>query len=164
MALWCACAANDVMSKIMALWWPIMGFVAIGYEHCVANMFFVPLAIMEGYNLTADQFIRRNLIPVTLGNIVGGLLFIAVQYLIYHPYIEADVTSMTLNQGSRESKTAFRQSEIAGAAGVASHHVPGYRESIFKDVHERLSIISHGLTQKDPPLAQESNVVGDNLL
>ena len=80
MALWCASTADDVTSKIVALWWPIMTFVAVGYEHCVANMFFVPLAIMEGYDLTANEFIARNLIPVTLGNIVGGLAFIGVQF------------------------------------------------------------------------------------
>lgn len=102
MAMWNALACDDVVSKIVALWWPIMGFVSIGFEHCVANMFYVPMAIMEGYDLSARQFIARNLIPVTLGNIVGGVMFIAVQYLVYHPYIEHDLNSMWLKQGGKK--------------------------------------------------------------
>lgn len=134
LAIWCVCAADDIASKVIALWWPIMGFVAVGYEHSVANMFFVPLAIMEGYDLTVNQFIRRNLIPVTLGNIVGGILFISVQYLIYHPYIEKDVEHMKIRQGSR---TVEKMQKLpSDSEGDDGHHVPGHENTMFKGIHE----------------------------
>ena len=53
-----------------------MAFVALGYEHCIANMFFIPLAMMQGADITVGQLFVSNLIPATLGNIVGGALFV----------------------------------------------------------------------------------------
>ena len=51
---------------------PIMAFVAIGFEHSVANMFFIPLGMLNGADVSVGQFLWNNLLPVTLGNIVGG--------------------------------------------------------------------------------------------
>ncbi|MCC7553729.1 MAG: formate/nitrite transporter family protein [Methanobacteriaceae archaeon] len=79
LAVYLAFAAEDIISKIFAIWFPIMAFAAIGFEHCVANMFYLPLAIFLGGDITVmDMF--NNLIPVTLGNIVGGAIFVAVIY------------------------------------------------------------------------------------
>ncbi|MDP0953360.1 formate/nitrite transporter family protein, partial [Klebsiella pneumoniae] len=58
----------------------IMAFVAIGFEHSVANMFFIPSGIMYGASVTWSDFFVVNLIPVTLGNIVGGGLFVGAIY------------------------------------------------------------------------------------
>lgn len=80
LALWLGMAAKDVNSKIIALWWPVMAFVTFGFEHSVANMFFIPLAIFEGADITWGTFIIKNLIPATLGNIVGGGLFVGTIY------------------------------------------------------------------------------------
>lgn len=99
LALWGASSADNALSKIVAIWWPMMAISATGFEQSVSNMFFIPLAMMGGHSLTTGQFISRNLIPVSLGNILGGLFFITVQYLIYHPYITIDVQHMTLHQG-----------------------------------------------------------------
>ncbi len=80
LAVWLAVAAEDVASKILAIWWPIMAFVAIGFEHSVANMYFVPVGIFLGADVTWVQFLRVNLLPVTLGNILGGALFVGAVY------------------------------------------------------------------------------------
>jgi formate/nitrite transporter len=74
LAVWIAFAAQDISGKIMAIWFPVMAFVAMGFEHSVANMFFLPTAIFYGADVTWSQFIVNNLIPATLGNIVGGSL------------------------------------------------------------------------------------------
>jgi len=81
LAVWQAIAATDIGSKIWAIWWPIAAFVAIGFEHCVANMFFIPSGIFYGAE-TANwgNFLYWNLPAVTLGNIVGGGLFIGMYY------------------------------------------------------------------------------------
>lgn len=71
LGIWLAMAADDVTGKILGLWFPVMAFVAIGFEHSVANMFFIPLGMLNGADATIGDFVL-HLIPVTLGNILGG--------------------------------------------------------------------------------------------
>ncbi len=101
LAVYAAAAAKEVSGKIMALWFPTMTFVALGMEHCVANMFFIPLGIWTGSDerylalveagkvpeLTAtwSAFFVDNLVPVTLGNIIGGAVLVGALYLMAHP-------------------------------------------------------------------------------
>jgi len=90
LAVWMALSAKDLAGKILAIFFPIMAFVALGYEHCVANMYFVPLGLFlkstpaaAGANLgslTWGRFLTANLIPVTLGNIIGGAIFVGISY------------------------------------------------------------------------------------
>ena len=81
LAVWLANASDDVIGKIFGIWFPIMAFVTIGFEHSVANMFFIPLGILLGAKgVTWSTMIMNNLIPVTLGNIVGGAVFVACIY------------------------------------------------------------------------------------
>lgn len=80
LAMWLAYASKDIASKILGIWFPVMAFVAMGFEHCVANMFFIPVAIFHGADITWMDFIVKNLIPATLGNIVGGALFVGTTY------------------------------------------------------------------------------------
>ena len=80
LAMWLGMSATSTGGKIIALWWPVMAFVAIGYEHSIANMFFLPLAMFNGFELSITDLFIKNLIPATLGNIVGGSLFVGVVY------------------------------------------------------------------------------------
>ena len=80
LAVWIATAATTVSSKVIGVWFPIMAFVAIGFEHSVANMFFIPLGIFYGADVAWADFFINNLIPVTLGNIVGGAGFVGCIY------------------------------------------------------------------------------------
>lgn len=80
LALWMGMSATQTSGKIMGIWWPVMTFVALGFEHSIANMFFIPLAIFEGVDVTWADFIVKNLIPATLGNIVGGAFFVGSLY------------------------------------------------------------------------------------
>ncbi|OBZ66535.1 putative formate transporter [Grifola frondosa] len=73
-AVWQAAGARDTLSKVVAIWIPIMIFVACGYDHVVANMFSVPLGILFGADLTVAAYIRKSLIASYIGNIVGALL------------------------------------------------------------------------------------------
>lgn len=106
-----AAAAKDIAGKVWAIFFPIMAFVVSGYEHCVANMYYVPAGIfaaanadyaeaaMTAYGYTAAQmeslnwgnFLVNNLMPVTLGNIVGGMIFVGLPlYLIHAEKIKAE--------------------------------------------------------------------------
>ena len=89
LAVWLAFSSNQVSGKILGIWFPIMTFVALGFEHSIANMFFIPLGIFQGADVTWAQFFIVNLLPVTLGNIIGGTLFVGVIY----SYIYLDKTS-----------------------------------------------------------------------
>jgi formate/nitrite transporter len=79
LAVYLAIASDDIIGKIFGIWFPIFAFVATGFEHVVANMFFIPMGIFLG-GVTWSQFFINNMVPATLGNIVGGGLFVAVLY------------------------------------------------------------------------------------
>ncbi|MEW5848733.1 MAG: formate transporter FocA [Myxococcota bacterium] len=102
MAVWLSMSARSTTDRILSVVPPVAAFVAAGFEHCVANMFSVPAAILvrEGANdafwstlgrtpadyprLTWDTFLTTNLLPVTLGNICGGALLVgAVYWFVY---------------------------------------------------------------------------------
>ncbi|NLG49488.1 MAG: formate/nitrite transporter family protein [Chloroflexi bacterium] len=80
LAVWMALAADDIAGKILAIWFPIMAFVTLGWEHSIANMFFIPLGMLNGANVTIGQFLFSNLLPVTIGNIIGGAVFVGGIY------------------------------------------------------------------------------------
>jgi len=100
LAVWMALASQRVIGRIFAIFFPIMTFVALGFEHCIANMYFVPLGIfLKGTeaaaasglnlsNLTWGGFIFNNLIPVTIGNMIGGALFVGLLYWLV--YVKAE--------------------------------------------------------------------------
>jgi formate/nitrite transporter len=80
LAVWLAIGSEDIVGKIFAIQFPIMAFVALGFEHSVANMFFIPAAIFATAGVTWSAFLLHNLLPVTLGNIVGGAFFVGGIY------------------------------------------------------------------------------------
>lgn len=80
LAVWLGMSSPSTAGKFIGLWFPVMCFVAIGYEHSIANMFFIPLGMLQGADVSIYDFIIRNLIPATLGNIVGGALFVGGFY------------------------------------------------------------------------------------
>jgi formate transporter len=94
LAVWLALAGRSVTDRVLAIVFPISAFVAAGFEHCVANMYLIPLGIFlkdsvaatanfDSASLNWSGF-AGNLIPVTLGNIIGGSVMVAlVYYTIY---------------------------------------------------------------------------------
>ena len=77
---WMGFAAKDITGKAIGTWIPVMIFVTLGYEHSIANMFFIPAAMYTGADISWIDFIFKNLIPATLGNIVGGALLVGCVY------------------------------------------------------------------------------------
>lgn len=102
LAVWMSYAARDVTGKLLAAFFPIWLFITSGFEHSIANMYYIPAGIMALDNpawvtasgvapdklagLNWGTFVVNNLLPVTLGNIVGGALFVAGAYwFAYRP-------------------------------------------------------------------------------
>ncbi len=81
-AVYIQTASNDAIGKVFTLWFPVMLFVLSGYEHVVANMFFIPMGAILGANLNWSDVLFKNIIPVTLGNWVGGAILIGAIYWI----------------------------------------------------------------------------------
>ncbi len=96
-------AAKDISGKVWGIFFPIMAFVVGGFEHCVANMFYIPMGMIaatndtyvakaaEAYGITADQIASLNItgfisnqIPVTIGNILGGMVFVGLPCYLVH--------------------------------------------------------------------------------
>ncbi|MGL4605939.1 MAG: formate/nitrite transporter family protein [Eubacteriaceae bacterium] len=86
LACWMQAGAKDIIGKIFAIWFPIMLFVLAGFEHSVANMFYLPMGYFLGANITWGQIWLNNLIPVTIGNIIGGAVIIPMAY--YFAYLK----------------------------------------------------------------------------
>jgi formate/nitrite transporter len=99
LAVWLCYSARTTTDKILSIIPPITAFVAAGFEHCVANMFFIPMGLLierdEAFvssqpsvpdlsTLTWEGFLIGNLLPVTIGNIVGGALMVgAIYWFVY---------------------------------------------------------------------------------
>lgn len=83
LAVWICLAAHDVGGKILAIIIPISAFVALGFEHSVANMYLIPAGMLAGADIPLRAF-AANLVPVTLGNIVGGSGGVAIVYWIVY--------------------------------------------------------------------------------
>ncbi len=99
LAVWLTISGRYVVDKILAILFPITAFVALGFEHCVANMYFIPMGLLlklhpqiislaekvEGISVDSSVFnesgfLFSNLLPVTLGNVVGGAVFVGIIY------------------------------------------------------------------------------------
>lgn len=101
LAVWMSYASKNIIGKVFAIFFPIWLFITSGFEHSIANMYYIPAGIFAKSNeawvaasgLTTEQlanlnwesFFANNLLPVTLGNLVGGGIFVALLYwFVYH--------------------------------------------------------------------------------
>lgn len=80
LAVWLALSSKSFVGKMIGCWLPVMAFVALGYEHSIANMFYIPAGVFEGAQITLSNAIINSFIPATLGNIVGGAVFVGMAY------------------------------------------------------------------------------------
>jgi formate/nitrite transporter len=94
LAVWLTFSARSTIDKIAAIIFPITAFVAAGFEHSIANMYFIPYGLLIKWfdpafvadkgldlsKLTWENFLVNNLLPVTIGNIIGGAVLVAAIY------------------------------------------------------------------------------------
>jgi formate transporter len=90
LAVWLAMAGRSVADKVLAIVFPISAFVAAGFEHSVANMYLIPAGILLGGTvqyggaLPGWAGLAHNLVPVTLGNVFGGSVLVALVYFVIY--------------------------------------------------------------------------------
>jgi formate/nitrite transporter len=82
LAVWLSLAARSVEGKVVAIVFPIAAFVALGFEHCIANLYLLPVGALSGAHINLAGALD-NLLPVTLGNTVGGVGVATAYWLVY---------------------------------------------------------------------------------
>jgi formate/nitrite transporter len=98
MAVFLSGQAQDMAGKMVGIWFPISMFVAIGFEHSVANMFLLPAGFFSGSPITPQFMLLHNLLPVSLGNLIAGSIVIAAGF---------SFGSGALGKGNRSSFTGW---------------------------------------------------------
>ncbi len=119
LAVWLCMSARTTTDKILAIIFPITAFVAAGFEHSVANMYFIPMGLFiksgapsvfwesigksaaDYASLTWGNFFIANLIPVTIGNIIGGVFMVGLAY--WFIYLRPDWAAENANKVARNS-------------------------------------------------------------
>ncbi|MFR9651334.1 MAG: formate/nitrite transporter family protein [Rikenellaceae bacterium] len=80
LSVWMCYASESITERAVAIWVPISAFVIMGFEHSIANMFFIPMAMFNGADISMCDLFVKSLIPATIGNIIGGALFVGFIY------------------------------------------------------------------------------------
>lgn len=125
LAVWLCYSARSTTDKILSVIFPVTAFIALGFEHCVANMYLIPYGMILSHTqefmanpaasaalkydpslMTISNFLLKNLLPVTLGNIVGGALLVGVMYWIVYLRGQADQASEMVIEPVEESPKA----------------------------------------------------------
>ena len=119
LSVWLSFGAKDLFSKISGLWTPILLFIACGFEHVVANMFFIPAGLFASYeydlprpDLNWGRLFYKNIIPVTLGNICGGCILVGLGYWYIYLTPENLINRNSVNDNDLEKQQNETENNI----------------------------------------------------
>jgi formate/nitrite transporter len=114
--VWQATCAEEVAGKILAIWFPIAGFVMMGFDHAIANQFLIPVGMMYGANISVSTLFWA-LLPATVGNAVGGGVLVGgVYWYVY----EEMASSKQIIKRIRDSLYAG-QKRLSSMAATTAH-------------------------------------------
>ncbi|MBT2485996.1 MULTISPECIES: formate/nitrite transporter family protein [unclassified Microbacterium] len=138
-----AMISDNVVGKIVAMWLPIMLFFYMGFEHSIVNMFLFPSGLLLGADFTIMDYLIWNEIPTVLGNLVGGLLFVAIP--LYITYGRTATRKVRVRRGKDARST--EGVAVLVASGVAATSAP------------RADAEAHGVPEATAePAAEPANV------
>ena len=84
LAVWLCFTARSVTDKILAIVFPVTAFVALGFEHSIANAYLIPVGFLAGATNISFVSFAESMLFVTLGNVVGGSLFVGLIYWVIY--------------------------------------------------------------------------------
>ncbi|MCJ1310116.1 hypothetical protein MMC25_003777 [Agyrium rufum] len=162
-AVFISISSREISSKIIAIWWPTATFVALGLDHVIANMYFIPMAIWVGHpQITVGYYIWKSMIPTTIGNLLGGGIFVGGAY--WYLYMTEGEVSVEFNlgplgnamtaggpMGHDTHKTVLQGTEPGHSAGFVSgiaKELDGekYGRKIAKDVEKGNGAATNGVS------------------
>jgi len=170
LAVWLCFSGRTVADKILAILFPITAFVALGFEHSIANMYFIPAGLLvkqspqvmaalqaagkapDLSNLTVFGFLVRNLLPVTVGNIIGGGLFVgAVYWFVYLRRPAAEPIRRLMTAGPQ---TVAPGTSVAEVVKVMKQH--GFGSVLVGEPGQAIGIVSEAdIVRKVVSVGQE---------
>ncbi|CAL5221104.1 g3237 [Coccomyxa viridis] len=80
LGVWQATGAQDIIGKVFGVFFPVLAFVAIGFDHVIANMFLIPFGMKVGAPVSVGKYIAHSMIPVFIGNTIAAMFFVAMSY------------------------------------------------------------------------------------
>ncbi|THU97265.1 putative formate/nitrite transporter [Dendrothele bispora CBS 962.96] len=120
-AVWLAAGAKETVSKLIAIWIPIWVFVAASFDHVIANMFYIPLGIMFGADLSAAGYIQKSLIATYLGNIVGAaIVWIPAVYFYLGDYSADGLRDAEQGKGKESTEGTSRSDRRRSSATMTN--------------------------------------------
>jgi len=116
LAVWMSVSARSLEGKVLAIIFPISAFVALGFEHCIANFYLIPIGMLYGANVSVVDLVR-NLVAVTLGNMTGGAALAIAYWLVYLDGDQARLQGLTalISRWSERARPA-RKGQLCTAA------------------------------------------------
>ena len=109
-AIWLSAHARDTISKVAVLHFPIMAFVFLGFEHVIVNMFYIPIGMINGADVSVGRYIGHSMIPSLIGNIIGGLI-LGIPMVLMHQPVELPM----FNKKARSNSVVVREEEGNGS-------------------------------------------------
>ncbi len=186
LAVWLSFACREIAGKIMAIMFPITAFVAAGFEHSIANMYFVPLGLIlknnpevivatsilakktvEFSSLTWGNFIINNLIPVTVGNVIGGAFLVGVTY--WFVYLRPQKRELVRKIMTKEPLIISKDTPVETAVKIMKEHnigsiligEKGNTEGILTDADITRKVVGEG---RNPAQVKVSEVMSKPLI
>ncbi|KAI0475574.1 Formate/nitrite transporter [Xylariaceae sp. FL0804] len=153
MAVFLGISAREIFSKIVAIWLPVMTFVALGMDHVVANMYFIPLGIWLGNpEITVGYYIYKSLIPSLIGNIVGGVLFMSLPYWYFylsgsegvHIHFDLNPIKTAMEVGGPMENHHRGPSTVTHASSERNDQLPDSKSDAQSGLAEELSAEKYG--------------------
>jgi formate/nitrite transporter len=123
---WLVCLAcffgiqgRDLTSKVIGIWWPVFAFVSLGFDHVVANMTFIPMAIwLDAPGISVGLYIWKGIIPALIGNIIGGGLFCG-GYYFYMYGLDEESFALSIKGIGKSRAASSEDIEASGAESSA---------------------------------------------
>jgi len=115
-AVWQGTTAEEASGKVLTLWWPTASFILLGFSHCVANMYLIPMGMMLGANISVGRMFT-SILMATLGNVVGGGFFVGAVYW----YVFDSLASTTLFRSRIQRNMVRRNSMVYSGQSVINN-------------------------------------------
>jgi formate transporter len=122
--VWQATCAEEVAGKVLALWFPVTAFVLLGFDHCIANQFLIPVGMMYGADISISTLLFHSLLPATLGNVVGGGILVgAVYWYVYDSMTSSKALVLGIREHIFKSKKRSSAMEFDNEMKSAPQHM-----------------------------------------